>query len=104
MRCCLCLHDLMRVFNRKRKDHPKDAEYEASDEHPTKLSKVDTSTLPVLRVGGVPEHFNLPWHLAIEVRPRLLLLLMRACSILLFSSLSLLHFSARSVRNSWRQG
>lgn len=23
-------------------------------------------TLPVFKVGGVPEHFNLPWHLAIE--------------------------------------
>jgi len=25
-----------------------------------------TSTLPVIRVGGVPEHFNYSWHLAQE--------------------------------------
>ena len=24
--------------------------------------------LPVLRVAGVPEHFNWPWHIAIDVR------------------------------------
>jgi sulfonate transport system substrate-binding protein len=31
------------------------------------LSKMSSaSVLPVVRVGGVPEHFNLPWHLALE--------------------------------------
>lgn len=25
-----------------------------------------SAKLPVIRVGGVPEHFNLPWHLAME--------------------------------------
>lgn len=32
--------------------------------HPSVLLAM--STLPVIRVGGVPEHFNLPWHLAQE--------------------------------------
>lgn len=27
---------------------------------------LDMSSLPTLRVGGVPEHFNYPWHLAQE--------------------------------------
>jgi len=25
-----------------------------------------TQTIPTLRIGGVPEHFNLPWHMALE--------------------------------------
>ena len=25
-----------------------------------------TTQIPTLRIGGVPEHFNLPWHMAIE--------------------------------------
>jgi hypothetical protein len=27
------------------------------------------SQLRTLNVGGVPEHFNLPWHLALEEAP-----------------------------------
>jgi ABC-type nitrate/sulfonate/bicarbonate transport system substrate-binding protein len=25
-----------------------------------------TSTLPKIKIAGVPEHFNIPWHIAIE--------------------------------------
>lgn len=34
---------------------------------PAAAASVDVTSLPVIRVGGVPEHFNLPWQLAQEV-------------------------------------
>ena len=33
-------------------------------------ASADVSSLPVIRVGGVPEHFNIPWQLAQEVGGR----------------------------------
>ena len=35
----------------------------------TTTSTADPASLPLLRVAGVPEHFNYPWHIAIDVHP-----------------------------------